>query len=445
MNNSSLRPLRVHSHYPAAAILASLILGLLELAPHWVAGPARAELYNAVGQLARYVASLTTPAPSLLRAGSDRAEMAYRLFLGGEALLIGAFIALLWWRIRPSPGRTPLAGALLLGAQLVLAVMLNSLAFHLILSMELAALLTLRRALVWLAVQVLLGAGMDLWVLTSASLHLNDQRIHTTLAVLTSERFVQVLGFAFVYLMRQEQRIRVQLAASNAQLRATQSLLADTVRSAERMRIARDLHDAVGHHLTALNLHLDLAVRQADVKPSAPLSTARELAKSLLSEVRGVVSAERQQGDINVRQALRLLCGGIPSPAIELTMDSGVDACPAAAAHTLLCCVQEAITNTMRHAQAALLTIDIRYQGGGVLARIADDGQGSKGAPEGNGLAGMRERLAEHGGSLSTGSGPGANTGAGSGSGSGSGADSRSTARPGHWLEFSLPFAGARA
>lgn len=428
MNNSSPRPPRARSRYPAAAIAASLILGLLELAPHWAAGPGGAELYNAVGQLARYAASLLTPAPSLLRAGSDRADMAYRLFLGGEALLICAFIALLWWRIKPAPARTRLAGALLLGAQFVLALLLNSLAFHLILSMELAALLTLRRALVWLAVQVLLGAGMDFWALTSASLHLNDQRIHTALAVLTSERLVQLLGFAFVYLMRQERRMRLELAASNAQLRATQSLLGDTVRSAERMRIARDLHDAVGHHLTALNLHLDLAVRQPDSQRGAPLGTARELAKSLLSEVRGVVSAERRENGVNVRQALRLLCDGIPSPAITLTMDSRVDACPAAAAHTLLCCVQEAITNAMRHAQAAQLTIDIRCEDGALHAHIADDGQGSGGAPEGNGLAGMRERLAEHGGTLER----------------GSGAEYR-PARPGHWLAFSLPFAGASA
>lgn len=429
MINSSPRPLRAHSRYPAAAIAASLILGLLELAPHWAASPNSAELYNAVGQLARYVASLVTPAPSLLRAGSDRADMAYRLFLGGEALLICAFIALLWWRIKPSPARTPLTGTLLLVAQYLVALLLNSLAFHLILSMELAALLTLRRALAWLAVQVLLSACMDFWVLTSASLHLNDQRIHATLAVLTSERFVQLLGFGFVYLMRQERRMRLELAASNAQLRATQSLLGDTVRSAERMRIARDLHDAVGHHLTALNLHLDLAVRQAGNPLSAPLGTARELAKSLLSEVRGVVSAERQETGVNVRQALRLLCDGISSPAIALTIDSRVEACPAAVAHTLLCCVQEAITNAMRHAQAAQLTIDIRYEAGTVHTHIQDDGQGSGATPEGNGLTGMRERLAEQGGTLERGSGSAANN----------------PANPGHWLAFSLPFAGTPA
>lgn len=428
MNNISNHPSRAHSRYPAAAMIASLILGLLELAPPFAAGPGRAELHNAIGRLARHLATLLTPAPSLLRAGSDRAAMAFELFLTGEALLMAAFIGLLWWRIKPAPWRAPAVNGLLLAAQLVIAVVLNSLAFHLIFVMQLAVLLPLRRALAWLAVQFLLGVCMDAWVITGPALHFNDQAIRTMLAVLTSERFVLLLGFAFAYMMKQEQRMRVRLATSNAQLLATQSLLGDTVRSSERMRIARDLHDAVGHHLTALNLHLDLAVRQSDSKPASALGTARELAKSLLNDVRGVVSAERQDVEIKVRQALRLLCDGIPSPAIDLTMDSGVDACQPAAAHTLLCCVQEAVTNAVRHADAARLTIDIRSneRGDGVVARIADDGKGSGGAPEGNGLSGMRERLAEHGGALRVGSG-------------------RDAARRGYWLEFSLPVAGARA
>lgn len=429
MNNISNNPPRAHSRYPVAAMIASLILGLLELAPPYAAGPGKAELHNAIGRLARHVASLFTPAPSLLRVGSDRADMAFSLFLAGETLLIAVFIGLLWWRIKPTLRRTPAADATLLAAQLLIAVILNSLAFHLIFAVQLAALLPLRRALTWLAAQILLGVCMDAWVLAGAALHLNDNAIRTMLALLTSERLVLLLGFAFAYMMKQEQRMRVQLATSNAHLRATQSLLGDTVRSSERMRIARDLHDAVGHHLTALNLHLDLAVRQSDSKPASALGTARELAKSLLSEVRGVVSAERQEVEINVRQALRLLCDGIPSPAIQLSMDSGADACQPAVAHTLLCCVQEAVTNAVRHAGAALLTIDIRREegGDGVIVHIADDGKGSGGAQEGNGLSGMRERLAEHGGALRIAAG-------------GSGGRRR-----GHWLEFTLPITGARA
>lgn len=431
MNHISHSPPRPSRRYPAAALIASFTLALLELSPPWAAGPARVELHNAVGHLARHVASLFTPAPSLLRAGSDRAVMAYELFLGGQALLMAVFICLLWWRIRPGARRLPAADACLLALQLLIAVTLNTLSFHLIFAMQLAALLPLRRALAWLAVQLLLGIAMDAWVLANARAYLNDTGIGTSLALLTLERCVLLLGFALVCMVRQEQQGRARLAASNAELRATQSLLADTVRASERMRIARDLHDTVGHHLTALNLHLDLAVRQSAGQPATALGTARELSQSLLAEVRGVVSAERQESGIKVRQALQLLCAGIPSPAIELAMDSRVDACPPAAAHTLLCCVQEAVTNAVRHARATLLTIDIQGDSQGLVARIADNGHGNAGAREGNGLAGMRERLAEHGGVLRIG-------GAEGGSGAGN-------AQRGFRLEFSLPLTGARA
>jgi hypothetical protein len=57
------------------------------------------------------------------------------------------------------------------------------------------------------------------------------------------------------------------MAAASAHLLATQSLLGDTVGASERVRIARDPHDIVSHHLTALNLHLDLALRQSSTKP----------------------------------------------------------------------------------------------------------------------------------------------------------------------------------
>lgn len=461
MNHIRPSPPPASRRYPAAALTASVTLALLELSPPWAAGPARVELHNAVGHLARYLASLFTPAPSLLRAGSDRATMAYELFLSGQSLLMAAFILMLWWRIRPGARRNPAAEYSLLATQLLIAVVLDTLAFHLILAMQLAALLPLRRALAWLAVQILLGVVMDAWVLANASLHLNDSRAGTILALLTSERCVLLLGFALARMVRQEQRSRARLAASNAELRATQSLLADTVRASERMRIARDLHDAVGHHLTALNLHLDLAVRQSAGQPATALGTARELSQSLLAEVRGVVSAERQESGIKVRQALQLLCAGIPSPAIELAMDSRVDACPPAAAHTLLCCVQEAVTNAVRHAHATLLTIDIQGDSQGLVARIADNGRGNGGALEGNGLAGMRERLAEHGGQLriggSGGSGSGGDSGGSGGAGAAGGAgDSGATVGAGgsggtrsvlhgFRLEFSLPLAGARA
>lgn len=418
--------------YIVAALAACLIFSLLELNAPWVAGPGRADMHHPAGVLARSVASLFTPPASPLRAGSDRQELTHALFIGAQALLALTFTGLLWWRIRPGRVRSRRLETALAAGMLATAVAIDSLAFHLVLATALAALLPLQRLWRWLAAMLVLGVGVDIWMLATVRATMNDSDMATVLATLTFERSILLLGAAIAWLARQEQAGRMRLAASHAQLRATQSLLADTVRTSERMRIARDLHDAVGHHLTALNLHLELAMRQSEGRHPGALATARQLGQSLLAEVRSVVSTEREEQGVHLRQALQLLCAGIPSPAIDLRMDPGTDVCPPATAHTLLCCVQEAITNAVRHAGATRLAIDIRGGEHGVAAYIADDGRGSCGAPEGNGLAGMRERLAAHGGTLRVGSGAGNGDNDGPGNG----------AARGYWLEMSLPFAG---
>ena len=188
---------------------------------------------------------------------------------------------------------------------------------------------------------------------------------------------------------------------------ATQSLLADTVRGSERLRIARDLHDTVGHHLTALNLHLDLALRQAGSAAPPALPTARAVSQDLLAQVRGVVTSTRDDRPIDFAQALRMLCAGLPALAVELRIDTEAACQPTPAAHALFRCIQEAITNTLRHAQARRLDIVVEIEDGMTVVRVSDDGCGRPGAAEGNGLRGMRERLAELGGTLTCGPGSG--------------------------------------
>lgn len=393
--------------YPAAALAASFVFGLLELNELWASGPEHVQLRHPAGLLAQAVANRFTPAASLLRAGTDRQVLAYWLFVGAQLLLLAVFIGLLWWRIRPGIVRSRRLDTALLAGLMATAVALDALAFHLVVATALAALLPLRRALAWVAVLFALGVGVDIVTLATVRNQIDDSFLLTMLTTLTFERCMLLLGVAFAWLARQEHAGRMALAAANAELRATQSLLTDTVRTSERLRIARDLHDAVGHHLTALHLHLDLATRQSDGRPLAALRTSRDLAQALLAQVREVVSAERGATGVDLRRALALLCAGIPTPVIALEMAGSAEACPPAAAHTLLCCVQEAITNAVRHAHATRLWIDIRCDDLGIAARIVDDGRGSGGAPEGNGLTGMRERLAAHGGTLRTGPAPG--------------------------------------
>ena len=177
-------------------------------------------------------------------------------------------------------------------------------------------------------------------------------------------------------------------------------MLADTVRAGERTRIARDLHDAVGHHLSALNLHLDLALRQVQPEVPEALHTSRELGRALLSEVRAVVNSERHEQVIKLRAAIATMCAGIPQPAIRFDYETQYDITSPALAHTVFHCVQEALTNAIRHADADLVTITIRADNEQLLLTVHDDGRGARGAAEGNGLRGMRERVAEQCGTL---------------------------------------------
>lgn len=406
-----MHPLLLHerppaaTRYAAAALVASAICAISELASRWVRGTGGDNLHNPIGIAATQFAAAFTPAPSLVRAGSERAELALRLFVGVEALLIALFIVLLYRCTFRKAGRATFA---LIGVQLAIGVALDSLVFSLLATVQLAALLPLRAGLAMLAAQFAAGTVLDVYLLLRIPMQMSDGDLRTVLAVLLFERCMLPLAFAFSWLVRKDREVRLKLAASHAQLQATQALLGDTVRASERMRIARDLHDSIGHHLTALNLHLDLALRQADasVGACASLQTSRELAHGLLSEVRGVVGIEREQRRVDIGQALRLLCAGIPSPAIRLEMAEDIDACSPTVAHALFCCVQEAVTNTVRHARASTLSIGVRRRGEALLASVIDDGRGSA-APAGNGLAGMRERVAELGGTLHVDSAPG--------------------------------------
>ena len=201
--------------------------------------------------------------------------------------------------------------------------------------------------------------------------------------------------------------VELELKTANAELKATQILLDDAIRESERVRIARDLHDGMGHHLSALNLHLELALRQSVDQHQRSLEMARQLAKNILGQVRTVVALERSNHVGDLRQALLSLCNAIPEPQVILEIATNVDIqCPALV-HTLFCCVQEALTNCIRHAQAQTLRIHLAHQPDSIILLMVDDGKGSRSINQGHGLTGMRERVTELGGRLQFDSQPG--------------------------------------
>ena len=188
-----------------------------------------------------------------------------------------------------------------------------------------------------------------------------------------------------------------QLAAVHTELRATSALLAESSRSSERLRISRDLHDVIGHQLTALALELEVAAHKSAPPASGHVERARGLAKELLHDVRAAVGELRDRpGD--VRDAITAVVEDLPDPKIHLDIDEiTVDSERVA---TLVRCVQEITTNTIKHAEAWNLWFSLTTDDdGNIVLRARDDGKGAPAVELGNGLTGMRERVSHHGGS----------------------------------------------
>ena len=201
---------------------------------------------------------------------------------------------------------------------------------------------------------------------------------------------------------------RDELRKVNSELRATQALLAENTRIAERVRIARELHDLVGHHLTALTLNLQVATHLVEGKALEHVEQAHSLAKLLLVDVREVVSEMRDDDKVELAAALRTLVEGVPEPHIHLDLPTELSMTDPLRAQVMLRCAQEMITNSLRHARAKNLWISLVHDENGVAMIARDDGRGTDAVEVGNGLKGMAERLRQLGGELKIESSPGA-------------------------------------
>ncbi|OLT27258.1 hypothetical protein BJF79_01120 [Actinomadura sp. CNU-125] len=189
-----------------------------------------------------------------------------------------------------------------------------------------------------------------------------------------------------------------RLAVANAELRAATELLAESSRSGERLRIARELHDLVGHQLTALVLELEVAAHKGDGPEKVHVERARGLARELLGDVRTAVGELRGRS-VPLERALQAIVVDLPRPRVHLRVD---DVRPdEACAGALIRCVQEVVTNAIRHAGAENLWVDVMREGDGVVLSARDDGCGTSVLRLGNGLAGMRERVGQLGGEVS--------------------------------------------
>jgi signal transduction histidine kinase len=234
---------------------------------------------------------------------------------------------------------------------------------------------------------------------------------------------VNAAFFAFGYLMGdaawQHARSNHALEEQAAQLRATQEVAAEQAVLGERVRIARELHDVVAHHVSVMGIQASACRRALDKDPArarTALTAVEEGARTAVDELRRMLGALRatsagapenvvpnagidRLGEITDRAreaglTVRYAVYGDPVPLPESLSQ---------AAYRI---VQEAVTNTLKHAHARVLDVRVRYLSGELELDVTDDGRGGPPSAGGMGLVGMRERVAVHDGALENGPHP---------------------------------------
>src|SRR3546814_4143958 len=150
---------------------------------------------------------------------------------------------------------------------------------------------------------------------------------------------------------RQQAQARDEQRRLNAELRATRTLLAESARVNERTRISRELHDLLGHHLTALSLNLEVASHITEGKAHEHVGQAHTLARLLLSDVREAVSQIRGNDAIDMSATLLPLADNVPGLRIDMVMPKPFLLDDPERAHVLLRCTQEIITNAVRRSE----------------------------------------------------------------------------------------------
>jgi two-component system, NarL family, sensor histidine kinase DesK len=186
----------------------------------------------------------------------------------------------------------------------------------------------------------------------------------------------------------------------NRKLRKANEEIEHLAKVAERERIARDLHDVLGHTLSVITLKSELAgklIEQDPARAGKEIREVEQVSRQALSEVRDAIRGYRSEGLV---AELARAKSTLETAGVSVQCDAATSMkIPAMQESVLSLAVREGVTNVVRHAQARTCRLRIEQQNGTCRLEIADDGQGFS-SIEGNGLRGMRERVEMLGGTL---------------------------------------------
>ena len=224
--------------------------------------------------------------------------------------------------------------------------------------------------------------------------------LHINPVALTLTAFMMAVVGASNFFIARQKRADIKLRMAHEEIEQLAAV-------AERERIARDLHDVLGHTLSVIVLKSELAGRLIDRDPqraAQEIADVEKTARTALSEVREAIGGYRSQG---LPAEMELARNTLQAAGVSLACESPLPQLHAAEETVLCLAVREAVTNIVRHAQATHCRMCFTTSNDGYHSLfITDDGAHPK-LQEGNGLRGMRERVQSLGGRLSITTDPG--------------------------------------
>lgn len=200
-----------------------------------------------------------------------------------------------------------------------------------------------------------------------------------------------------------------ELARTNSQLRENMNWRELNTRSMERIRVAREVHDTVGHTLTTVLFQISAARAVIEDRPDSAaerLDTIESMVRSSLQEIRKEVSNLRDEADqlrgwVNRCRELCKAYGDATGIVITVNIDDDAEAVPDSIGGEVFRIIQESLTNAYRHGRASCIDVSAGVHNGNALyVRVSDDGRGADKPMPGNGLTGMQERVGKLGGRL---------------------------------------------
>ncbi len=206
------------------------------------------------------------------------------------------------------------------------------------------------------------------------------------------------------------EKLAAELAVANDQLREAALRAEELAMARERNRLAREIHDSLGHYLTTVAVQLEAARALHATEPARALGAvekAHGLTREALVEVRRSVGALRAEGPVRpLVDRLRELAEGEIGARVELKILGEVRRLGPEVEHGLFRVAQEGLTNARKHAGANVVKLTADFSAANrVAVRVEDDGRGCAEPTGGFGLTGLRERVALLGGTVTAGNG----------------------------------------